>query len=85
MPHGVHKNPGISWHSADPTLKPWIEAEATRRRMTKREVLDEMAAEYRERVEELAPFRDATEAGTANRAITNELREARQEKGSDNG
>lgn len=48
-----HKNPGISWHSSDPTLKPWIEAEAERRGTTKREVLDEMAAEYRERVEQL--------------------------------
>jgi hypothetical protein len=52
MPRGVHRTPGISWHSADPTLKPWLEAEFKRRGMeTMRELLDEMAAEYRERVE----------------------------------
>ena len=26
-----HKNPPVSWHPADPTLKPWIEAEASQR------------------------------------------------------
>ena len=78
---GKNSTPLIGWHSQDDTLKPWIEAEAGRRGMTMREVLDEMAAEYRQRVEELAPFRDARVTGTANREISGELREARQEEG----
>lgn len=49
---GKNATPLIGWHSADPTLKPWLEAEFKRRGMeTMRELLDEMAAEYRERVE----------------------------------
>lgn len=46
-----HKNPLIGWNSADPTLKPWVEAEAARRGITRRELLDEALAEYRERAE----------------------------------
>lgn len=49
---GKNATPLIGWHSTDPTLKPWLEAEVERRGMeTMRELLDEMAAEYRERVE----------------------------------
>ncbi len=44
-----HKNPGISWHSDDPTLKPWIKAEAEQRETTASAVLDEALAEYRAR------------------------------------
>lgn len=52
---GKNATPLIGWHSADETLKPWLEAEFRRRGMrTMRELLDEMAAEYRERVEFLA-------------------------------
>ena len=46
-----HKNPLIGWHSADPTLKPWIRAEAARRGVYEREVLDEALADYRSRHE----------------------------------
>jgi len=42
-----HKNPTISWHSADPTLKPWVKAEAERRGITDKALLDEALAEYR--------------------------------------
>jgi hypothetical protein len=44
-----HKNPGISWHPADPTLKPWIKAEAERQGLTGKALLDEALAEYRAR------------------------------------
>jgi len=74
---GKNATPLIGWHSADPTLKPWLEAEVERRGMhTMRELLDEMAAEYRERVDELAPFRDASEAGTVNAEMRAGLRGA---------
>jgi hypothetical protein len=46
-----HKTPLIGWNPSDPTLKPWIESEASRRGITRKEVLDEMAAEYREKHE----------------------------------
>ena len=47
-----HKTGSISWHPDDPTLKPWIKAEAERRGMeTMRELLDEALSEYRDRVE----------------------------------
>ena len=46
---GQNKTPLIGWHSSDPTLKPWVESEASRRGITRRELLDEMAAEYREK------------------------------------
>lgn len=47
---GQNATPLIGWHSADPTLKPWLEAEWQRRGMgSMRELLDEMAAEYRAR------------------------------------
>jgi hypothetical protein len=44
-----HKNPTIVWHSADPTLKPWIEQEAARLGITQRQLLDEALAEFRAR------------------------------------
>jgi len=44
---GRNKTPLIGWHSADPSLKPWIEAESERRGITIRELLDEALAEYR--------------------------------------
>ena len=53
---GKNSTPLIGWHSSDSTLKPWLEAEVERRGMsTMRELLDEMAAEYRERVDSLPP------------------------------
>jgi len=42
-----HKNPSISWHSDDPTLKPWLENEASQRGVTLREYLDEVLAAHR--------------------------------------
>jgi hypothetical protein len=44
---GKNKTPLIGWHSADPTLKPWIKAEAERRGQTVREFLDEVLAYIR--------------------------------------
>lgn len=77
---GKNATPLIGWHSSDSTLKPWLEAEFKRRGMgTMRELLDEMAAEYREHVESLAPFQDAEAAETANREITDSLRVAARE------
>ena len=46
---GQNRTPLIGWHSADPTLKPWVTAEAARRDITERELLDEALAEYRAR------------------------------------
>ena len=69
-----HKHPGITWHPADGTLKPWIEAEADRRGITLKAVLDEMASEYRERIE----HRMTVEARTTNQQIRATLREARE-------
>ena len=64
---GKNATPLIGWHSADPSLKPWLEAEFKRRGMdTMRELLDEMAAEYREQAE----FVKTVEARTANREIS---------------
>ena len=65
-----HKTGSISWHPKDPTLKPWIEAEAGIRGTTKSEILDEALAEYRAQAEFQRPFRDADATGTANRVIT---------------
>ena len=48
---GKNATPLIGWHSTDPTLKPWIVAEAERRGITVRELLDEALAEYRVRAE----------------------------------
>jgi hypothetical protein len=45
---GKNATPLIGWHSTDPTLKPWISAEAERRGITVRELLDEALAAYRE-------------------------------------
>lgn len=56
-----HKNPGISWHPSDPTLKPWIKAEAERRETTDKTILDEGMGEYRARREQ-APAEDAKES-----------------------
>ena len=72
-----HKNPTIGWNSADSTLKPWIEAEAERRGITRRELLDEMAAEYREKAE----FVKTVEARTANAEISAALNTETTEKG----
>jgi hypothetical protein len=44
---GKNKTPLIGWHSADPALKPWIEAESARRGQTVREFLDEVLARAR--------------------------------------
>lgn len=44
-----HKTPTIVWHSADPTLKPWIQHEAERLGITVRELLDKALAEFRAR------------------------------------
>jgi hypothetical protein len=47
-----HKNPhGIFWRPGDPTLKPWIENEASERGVTLREYLDEVLAVHRARAE----------------------------------
>ena len=48
---GKNATPLIGWHSADPDLKPWVKAEAARREITERELLDEALSEYRDRVE----------------------------------
>jgi hypothetical protein len=69
----------IVWNSRDPAMKPRIQAEAARRGIAVRDLLDEMAGEYFEKAAFLAPFRDATEARTANREIADELRGARQQ------
>lgn len=45
-----HKTRLIGWHSADPTLKQWVKAEAGRRGITEREFLDEALAEKRQRL-----------------------------------
>jgi len=50
MPN-AHKNPSINWHSDDPTAKPWVTAEAGRRGITEKALLDEALAEYRARCE----------------------------------
>ena len=44
---GKNATPLIGWHSADPALKPWVKAEAARRGITERELLDEALSEYR--------------------------------------
>ena len=72
--HGVHKNPSISWHPDDSTLKPWIKAEAGRRGITDKAVLEEMAAEYREKVE----FARSVNVRSANREISTALNSAPQ-------
>lgn len=46
MPN-AHKNPLISWHSQDPSLKPWIENEASKQGVSLREYLDEVLACHR--------------------------------------
>ena len=69
-----HKHPGITWHSADGTLRPWIEDEADRRGITRKALLDEALSEYRERVEHARQV----EARTTNQQIRATLREARE-------
>ena len=49
--HGWNRTPLIAWHSADPTLRPWIKAEGQYRGITDRELLDEAAALFRARQE----------------------------------
>jgi hypothetical protein len=43
-----NKTPLIGWHSEDPTLKPWIEAQAAREGQTVREFLDGVLGAERE-------------------------------------
>jgi hypothetical protein len=52
---GQNKTKLIGWHSADPTLKGWVEAEASRRGMSIREFLDGALAAYRASVEPATP------------------------------
>jgi hypothetical protein len=42
-----HKTKTIGWNPSDPTLKPWIEQEAARLGITRRQLLDEALAEFR--------------------------------------
>ena len=70
-----HKHPGITWHSADPDMKPWIEAEAERRGITQKALLDEALSGYRERAEHARQV----EARTTNERIRVGLREARRD------
>ena len=70
-----HKHPGITWHSADGTLRPWIEDEADRRGITRKALLDEALSEYRERVEHARQV----EARPTNERIRATLREARRD------
>lgn len=51
---GQNKTKLIGWHPADPTLKAWVEAEATRRGVTRREILDEALAGYRAAKEQVS-------------------------------
>lgn len=44
---GKNKTPLIGWHSADPTLKPWIQARARQCGLTVREFLDRVLAAHR--------------------------------------
>jgi len=60
---GKNATPLIGWHSADPTLKPWLEAEAERRGITQRELLDEALEEYREHVEHLKAYANSHQGG----------------------
>ena len=72
-----HKHPGITWHSADPTRKPRLEAEVAQRGSTLRELLDEITADWFARLDE-ADVRQV-EAHTTNERIRVELREARRD------
>lgn len=47
----------ISWRSKDPTLRQWIRDEAERRGVDQKVLLDEMAAEYREKHDPKEPGR----------------------------
>jgi hypothetical protein len=67
-----HKTKSVTWHPSDPALKPRIEAEAGQRGITQRELLDEMAAEYFERVD----FARSVDVSAVNREIAAELRGA---------
>lgn len=46
-----HKTPMVGWNPSDPALKPWIKAEAERRGVDQKVILDEALTEYRERHE----------------------------------
>ena len=50
-----HKTDSVSWHPKDPDLKTRIQAEAELRGITQRELLDEMAGEYFEKVDFARP------------------------------
>jgi hypothetical protein len=71
MPN-VHKNPFVGWHPPAEDSA-WARAEAARRGVALKVVLDEALSEYRERVERARP----AEARTTNERIRVELREAR--------
>jgi hypothetical protein len=43
---GKNATPLIGWHSADPAMKPRIEAEAAQRGITLRELLDKVLADW---------------------------------------
>lgn len=60
---GKNATPLIGWHSADPTLKPWIREEAQRRGITDTALLDEALAEYRENTERLKAHAQISEEG----------------------
>jgi hypothetical protein len=59
-----HKTKMIGWHSADPTAKPWVEAEAERRGVPAREILDEALSEYRRKHEAGEPSPAHSENGS---------------------
>jgi hypothetical protein len=52
-----HKNKLIGWNPTDPTMKQWIRDEAERRGVDQKVLLDEMAAEYREKHDPKEPER----------------------------
>jgi hypothetical protein len=57
---GRNRNPLIGFHSQDPTLKPWIEAEAAREGKNVRQFLDDLLSRERQHREQ---DREAAEAG----------------------
>ena len=69
-----HATKSITWHPKDPTLKPWIDAEAGGRGITLRQYMDEVMAVHRASREHASAFRDAAEAETVNREISGHLK-----------
>jgi hypothetical protein len=77
-----HKTKSVNWHPSDPALKPWLEAEAMRRGVPVRVILDEMAAEYRtQRVRDLSGYEVVHKDGDIRNNDTSniELRERKQQ------